>query len=702
MKAALKRLLAKDHAKKEAQQTPHQQQTPAPTPSQVPVASSSSSFKRSLSALPPASCAAKPEEGSGPAHHDVMRKTTDHSPFCRATAFESSSPNTFNPSLEAGALCKPATQGLVEHERLSSAPIPSLRQQHGPPACIPSTSAPWKNAHLTSASSCRPTGRSTETPLSLPLEKLPSVGHLAESDWTRALTVNIKSAAAAHGNLMASGGAYPYLAHPGASSPGSPPYVSQAAQRSSGLSAGGAGARTPVGRRRSCAVEMGMGAGDAAAAAAAAAAAMLESGGGGGGGGSGAMLLLGTAQSCSTAPLPPRGVGLTSSFDGVDGVNEHEEEEEMRYLADEVGSGDLDDSCPLGPPVPCVLPPALLAEASRAGISLQVDLDSQVVLSADPPLGRGASGAVHRGHYNGQPCAVKMLPPSLLFGGTTSELHTFVQEVVVMAPLRHPNIVAFLGGSLQPPHVFLLSELCETSLDAWLHPRNTAPPPAAPAAPAAAAAVWRPVGAAPPAGARAGGGGGGGGSVGGLGGAPAPVMSLRRVLKVALDVASGLQYLHTRSPAIVHRDLKPANVLINANGTAKICDFGLARVKTSAAINTKAPEVGTIGYMAPECFTSEDGLLTDKCDTWSLGVILWEMVTRKRPFQGLTLTEYYREVVTRKARLPIPQDDGACPLALRRLISSCWADNPTERPACAHIVDELTRMLKYCPPDHTS
>jgi serine/threonine protein kinase len=97
-----------------------------------------------------------------------------------------------------------------------------------------------------------------------------------------------------------------------------------------------------------------------------------------------------------------------------------------------------------------------------------------------------------------------MLPQELLFGSDSAELHSFVQEVVVMAPLRHPNIVTLLGGSLQPPHVFLLEELCDASLDAWLH-RGPAPP-----------SRWR-------------------------------------VLKVALDVAAGLQYLHGRQPPIVHR-----------------------------------------------------------------------------------------------------------------------------------------------------
>ncbi|KAG2499288.1 hypothetical protein HYH03_002866 [Edaphochlamys debaryana] len=305
-----------------------------------------------------------------------------------------------------------------------------------------------------------------------------------------------------------------------------------------------------------------------------------------------------------------------------------------------------------------VVPQELLDEAARAGVSLTVDPEEEVEFS-DDVLGRGGSGTVFRATYRGQPCAVKVLPPEMLFGSGSAELHTFVQEVVVLASVRHPNIVRMLGGSLQPPNVFIIEELCCRSLDSWLHGQGRAPKACVPPAP--------------------------------------EPMTPHQLMSLALDVATGLQYLHCRSPPIVHRDLKPANILIDANGTAKISDFGLARAKTHAVINTKAPEVGSIGYMAPECFTSDEFQLTDKVDTWSLGVILWEMVARKRPWPNCTLPEYFKEVVIKKSRLPVPTDDNVCPMALRRLISSCWAEDPEDRPDCAHIVAELSRLLKYTP-----
>ncbi|GIL43070.1 hypothetical protein Vafri_855 [Volvox africanus] len=393
-----------------------------------------------------------------------------------------------------------------------------------------------------------------------PQEKLPCVDHLGDSDWTRALTGNIKSVAQVHGAMAYSGVATHQSPRASQIGRGSTGHFVRHRQSSSTGYVGGAGSGPDV-------------------------ALQLQ------------------ANERMYIPTRNQRGALTSSMDDVDDALESE----MRCLdsdGGDHGDGDGDGdgvNCFTSTP-PSVVPPALLEAAAVAGISLQVDLDTEVELSADPPLGRGSAGMVFKAAYNGKSCAVKMLSQDVLFGAGCAELHSFVQEAVVMAPLCHPNIVTFLGGSLQPPHVFLLEELCDTSLDAWIH-RGVEPRAFAPEGPRRKS-HWSGSG----------------------------QLNTWQMLKVALDVATGLKYLHDRTPAIVHRDLKPANVLIDANGIAKISDFGLARLKTSNAIQTKAPEVGSVGYMAPECFTSEHGLLTDKCDTWSLGIILWEMVSRKRPF----------------------------------------------------------------------
>jgi serine/threonine protein kinase len=83
---------------------------------------------------------------------------------------------------------------------------------------------------------------------------------------------------------------------------------------------------------------------------------------------------------------------------------------------------------------------------------------------------------------------------------------------------------------------------------------------------------------------------------------------------------------------IVHRDLKSANCLVNKHYTVKICDFGLSRVMSDSATNDNS-SAGTPEWMAPELIRNE--LFTEKCDIFSFGVIMWELCTLNRPWEGI-------------------------------------------------------------------
>ena len=83
---------------------------------------------------------------------------------------------------------------------------------------------------------------------------------------------------------------------------------------------------------------------------------------------------------------------------------------------------------------------------------------------------------------------------------------------------------------------------------------------------------------------------------------------------------------------IVHRDLKSANCLVNKHMTVKICDFGLSRVMTDTPIRDSS-SAGTPEWMAPELIRNEP--FTEKCDIFSLGVIMWELCTLNRPWEGV-------------------------------------------------------------------
>ena len=107
-------------------------------------------------------------------------------------------------------------------------------------------------------------------------------------------------------------------------------------------------------------------------------------------------------------------------------------------------------------------------------------------------------------------------------------------------------------------------------------------------------------------------------------------LPLKEALDIGRQVAEGLEAAHEKG--VVHRDIKPANVMVDAKGRATIMDFGLARL-TEASRLTKADQtMGTVAYMSPE---QAQGMEVDsRSDLWSLGCVIYEMVSGQRPFQG--------------------------------------------------------------------
>ncbi|KAG0458342.1 hypothetical protein HPP92_023179 [Vanilla planifolia] len=112
------------------------------------------------------------------------------------------------------------------------------------------------------------------------------------------------------------------------------------------------------------------------------------------------------------------------------------------------------------------------------------------------------------------------------------------------------------------------------------------------------------------------------------------------VIQLALDLARGLSYLHSKK--IVHRDVKTENMLLTVSGAVKIADFGVARVE---AQNPKdmTGETGTLGYMAPEVLEGKP--YNRKCDVYSFGICLWEIYACDMPYFNLTFTEVSYGVV---------------------------------------------------------
>ncbi|HSQ76551.1 MAG TPA: FlgO family outer membrane protein, partial [Bacteroidota bacterium] len=164
-------------------------------------------------------------------------------------------------------------------------------------------------------------------------------------------------------------------------------------------------------------------------------------------------------------------------------------------------------------------------------------------------------------------------------------------------------------------------------------------------------------------------------------------LKIDEALDIAMQVAQGLQKAHEHR--MVHRDIKPANVMITTDGVAKIVDFGLAKLSSMTRLTKTGATLGTIGYMSPEQTRGET--VDHRIDIWSLGVMLYEMVTGTLPFKG----EYENAVVYSILNTqpePLTGVRTGVPMELERVVDKAMAKDPAER--YQHI-DELLVDLRH-------
>ncbi|XP_059055078.1 mitogen-activated protein kinase kinase kinase 12-like [Achroia grisella] len=158
-----------------------------------------------------------------------------------------------------------------------------------------------------------------------------------------------------------------------------------------------------------------------------------------------------------------------------------------------------------------------------------------------------------------------------------------------------------------------------------------------------------------------------------------------KVVKWAIEIASAMQYLHKQK--IIHRDLKSPNVLIADELVAKVTDFGLSRMWNDSSV--VMTYTGTISWMAPELILRKRA--SDRIDVWSYGVVLWELLTQKVPYDGLSTCAVTFGVGSEKLSLALPS---TFPEQLRLLITHCWYRNPRDRPTFDNIVETLPIALR--------
>ncbi|MDP2886256.1 MAG: protein kinase [Ignavibacteria bacterium] len=165
-------------------------------------------------------------------------------------------------------------------------------------------------------------------------------------------------------------------------------------------------------------------------------------------------------------------------------------------------------------------------------------------------------------------------------------------------------------------------------------------------------------------------------------------LKIEEAIDVAIQIAQGLEEAHKHH--IIHRDVKPANVLVTTGGVVKIVDFGLAKLAGQTVLTKSGSTVGTAAYMSPEQTRGE--AVDARTDIWSLGVLLYEMVTGQRPFKGEYDNAVLYSILNVHAE-PMTALGTAVPMELERIVQKCLSKEPSDR---YQHVDELLVDLRSC------
>ncbi|KAJ6736904.1 ACT-LIKE TYROSINE KINASE FAMILY PROTEIN [Salix viminalis] len=266
---------------------------------------------------------------------------------------------------------------------------------------------------------------------------------------------------------------------------------------------------------------------------------------------------------------------------------------------------------------------SLVGEQNKTGVKslldcVQIPSDGTDVweidtsqLKVENKVASGSNGDLYRGTYCSQEVAIKVLKPERV---SAEMLREFSQEVYIMRKVRHKNVVQFIGACTRSPNLCIVTEfMAKGSLYNFLHKLKG-------------------------------------------------VFKLPSLIKVAIDVSKGMNYLHQNN--IIHRDLKTANLLMDENEVVKVADFGVSRVQTQTEVMTA--ETGTYRWMAPEVI--EHKPYDYKADVFSFGIVMWELLTGELPYSYLT--------------------------PLQAAVGVVQKQDPAQRPNFSQIIDILLQIAK--------
>jgi serine/threonine protein kinase len=278
------------------------------------------------------------------------------------------------------------------------------------------------------------------------------------------------------------------------------------------------------------------------------------------------------------------------------------------------------------------------------GRMLGLLLDKRFQLTSE--LGQGGMGTVYGGvdTETSQLVAIKHLRPETV-ASRHDMVSRFAQEAEALRNLNHPNIVKVLATIQENDQHYLVMEYVDGgSLHELLEEEKR--------------------------------------------------LSVARTLEIALDLADALTRAHRLN--IIHRDIKPSNVLLAADGTPRLSDFGVARVEQSQGLTQTGDLIGTIDYLSPEACQGKP--LDARADIWAFGVLLFEMLTGERPFTrpniAATLTAILNDPVPDLAALLPIMPPNLVDLIYRMLIK----DRETRLASVRLVGAEIEALMQHSVP----
>ncbi|QDV22940.1 Serine/threonine-protein kinase PknB [Aureliella helgolandensis] len=262
------------------------------------------------------------------------------------------------------------------------------------------------------------------------------------------------------------------------------------------------------------------------------------------------------------------------------------------------------------------------------------------------PLGTGTVGEVFRGRWikTGEEVAVKLLQPGLSENQLVRA--RFRLEMSILQRLNHPHIIRYFGGGDVDGRLYYAMEVVEGGNIRDLLDRYGK-------------------------------------------------LNWQEVASVGRQVCSALQYAHNQG--IIHRDLKPSNLFLTKEGCVKLGDFGIARDTNAEDITDQGITVGTHAYMSPEQITGQ-ATLTGKADLYSLGCVLFELLTGEKPFAAGNNFALLFEQHLHKPAPKVTEYISDCPSKLASIIDQLLEKDPDRRPFNARTVQAvMLRLLEKRP-----